>query len=331
MIKIDKKYLPSKKFLIALSIAIFIILIAVILNFWKPGSHKNEGTLLAVNNTNASSTPMNIDSDSDGLPDWKEALYGTDPHKADTDGDGTTDTVEIADGRDPLKANTSPAGQTPNDYISADVVAQNQKIVTEYENLNPTEKLSEDLMSNIFASQPVNGQNMDQSTMDSIVQQSIQDLPQKNYTGITQESDLNLIPVNPKTFDKDLLTYAQGYYIQTEVYRKIEGQDLNIINTYLSSGKDDKVGIAKIVSQYQNIVDNLIAAPVPALPGSSGAIYYLALINNLEKLIKIDNDIINSQAKDMASVFSDLSVYNSVMNELMSVLGTLDTVLKINR
>jgi len=31
------------------------------------------------------------DSDNDGLPDWQEALYGTDPQKTDTDGDGVSD------------------------------------------------------------------------------------------------------------------------------------------------------------------------------------------------------------------------------------------------
>lgn len=38
------------------------------------------------------------DSDGDGLPDWEEALYGTDPHKADTFGKGMTDAKAIAKG-----------------------------------------------------------------------------------------------------------------------------------------------------------------------------------------------------------------------------------------
>lgn len=31
------------------------------------------------------------DTDADGLPDWQEALYGTDPSRTDSDGDGVTD------------------------------------------------------------------------------------------------------------------------------------------------------------------------------------------------------------------------------------------------
>lgn len=52
----------------------------------------------------------NLDSDGDGLKDWEEALYHTDPHNPDTDGDGTPDGQEIREGRDPLK-------KGPNDKI----------------------------------------------------------------------------------------------------------------------------------------------------------------------------------------------------------------------
>ncbi|MBX4211067.1 hypothetical protein KW783_03805 [Candidatus Parcubacteria bacterium] len=43
-----------------------------------------------------------IDSDSDGLKDWEESLWQTDPHKADTDGDSTKDGAEVAAGRNPV-------------------------------------------------------------------------------------------------------------------------------------------------------------------------------------------------------------------------------------
>jgi hypothetical protein len=44
------------------------------------------------------------DSDGDGLPDWQEALYGTDMNNPDSDGDGAKDGDEIRVGRNPDKA-----------------------------------------------------------------------------------------------------------------------------------------------------------------------------------------------------------------------------------
>ena len=42
------------------------------------------------------------DTDGDGLLNWEETLYGTDPNKSDTDGDGMSDADEAAQGADPL-------------------------------------------------------------------------------------------------------------------------------------------------------------------------------------------------------------------------------------
>lgn len=45
---------------------------------------------------------QNKDSDNDGLQDWQEALYKTDPLNPDTDGDGYLDGEEINSGHNPL-------------------------------------------------------------------------------------------------------------------------------------------------------------------------------------------------------------------------------------
>jgi len=47
---------------------------------------------------------VNIDSDGDGLLDWEESLWGTDPNNPDTDSDGTNDYDEIKANRNPLVA-----------------------------------------------------------------------------------------------------------------------------------------------------------------------------------------------------------------------------------
>lgn len=38
---------------------------------------------------------MPVDSDGDGIEDYDEPFYGTDPHNRDTDGDGFSDAAEV--------------------------------------------------------------------------------------------------------------------------------------------------------------------------------------------------------------------------------------------
>ena len=54
-----------------------------------------------------------FDADGDGLPDWEEALWSTNPKKPDTDGDGTPDGEEVAVHRNPRKAGPSDSLETP--------------------------------------------------------------------------------------------------------------------------------------------------------------------------------------------------------------------------
>ena len=50
------------------------------------------------------SAEFDRDDDNDGLKNWEEALWGTDPTNPDTDADGAPDGAEIAQNRDPAKA-----------------------------------------------------------------------------------------------------------------------------------------------------------------------------------------------------------------------------------
>ncbi len=59
------------------------------------------------------------DSDGDGLADWEEELWETDPQKSDTDGDGTSDGEEIKARRDPRRAGPNDQLKTSNEQLEA--------------------------------------------------------------------------------------------------------------------------------------------------------------------------------------------------------------------
>ncbi len=86
----------SSPITISICIAIGICALGIFL-FTKP---KEKHTLNIPEEKSIQTTPE-IDSDNDGLPDWIELAYHTDPQNADSDQDGTPDQEEIFAGRNP--------------------------------------------------------------------------------------------------------------------------------------------------------------------------------------------------------------------------------------
>lgn len=87
------------------------------------------------------------DSDGDGLKDWEEAIFQTDPHKADTDGDGTLDGKEIADGRNPLKVGPDDKLEAPKVEVSDEL--QNHSDVQQVANSgNITQMIMQQVLKN---------------------------------------------------------------------------------------------------------------------------------------------------------------------------------------
>tara|TARA_B100000686_G_scaffold320640_1_gene372515 strand:- start:285 stop:1154 length:870 start_codon:yes stop_codon:yes gene_type:complete len=84
-------------------ISILLLLVAVIaFNIWKIYLYNQQGQAEAeIQKQEALIDRGDDDTDQDGLADWEEYLYGTDPEIADTDGDGVSDGQEVSLGRDP--------------------------------------------------------------------------------------------------------------------------------------------------------------------------------------------------------------------------------------
>ena len=324
---ISKNNLPSKKFIVALSVAIGLVIIAIIINYWKTNTTKytNDNLVLGAN---ASSSIMNIDTDKDGLEDWKENLYGTDPQKTDTDGDGTTDADEITQNREPLKANTAKVGEEPNDKIDPLIIEENKKTIEAYEKLNDLDKFSRNLFSNIVASQPTTG-SMDEDTINSILSKSLSEIPQKNYFGITKDVDLNLLKTDSSNISKYLGEYAKNFYTETEKLRDPLIKNIELIDSYIAdNGTTTTLQISNLNKKYQVVINNLIKMPVPVAIGYYDINYHLKVINDLEKIVAINKDTINSD-RNYLSMVSNLSIFENTFNDLVSTITTVIDILNI--
>jgi hypothetical protein len=87
-------------------LAVFGILIAVFFIIFVtaplPAGNRSASSGLSDEFKRQFAEELNKDFDNDGLKNWEEAVYGTDPRSADTDGDKTADGEEIRTNRNPL-------------------------------------------------------------------------------------------------------------------------------------------------------------------------------------------------------------------------------------
>lgn len=95
---------PGRRRLIWLSAIILVIGAGFVVAAARPSRQvppgRNSGSETS---RETSSGVVEQDADGDGLKNWEEVLYRTDPERADSDGDGTGDAEEILAGRDALK------------------------------------------------------------------------------------------------------------------------------------------------------------------------------------------------------------------------------------
>ncbi len=324
-----KKYLPSRNFLIVISITVFIVLILIIINYSKTSTSIytiNDDNNIKIETISKSEWASNsIDSDNDGLANWQETLYGTDPQNPDTDNDGTTDGQEVAELRDPLKANTALSGQEPNDKISSEALSYNKSVVEEYENLNTTEKIARNMISDIMAIQQGTGSITNEQAK-YLANNAIKNLPQKEYSSKTTESDLNFVDLT----EDNVKNYAIFYYKETAKLELVLNKDADIINKVIEKPSTENIkNLDIIISLYKIIINAFIKAPLPK--GSPwGTTYHLMLINELEKLVLIEKDL-GIFSKDPADNYFSFFAYSDTKRALLSVMATMDTIFEIER
>ena len=205
---------------------------------------------------------VNRDTDADGVLDWEEGLWGTDPTKKDTDDDGIPDDTEIAK----LKAETK-EGENLDSSIE-----ENEEILTE------TDKFSRELFATV-ATLSQSG-TMDQATIDKLSDSlalHMQNIaPKKIYAiseiKITQDDSVQAIQNY-----KDALTIIRDKYplkedataILAESMKKSGDIDVSILNK-----------LDPIISQMKGIIREVIAVNTPA----SLSLLHLEVINGFEKL-----------------------------------------------
>ena len=255
---------------------------------------------------------LNQDSDNDGLKDWEEQIYGTDPKKADTDGDKTPDGEEIRLNRDPLKPG-------PNDKLPEPLAEKKETPATAENNL--TQKLI-DKFNNKFILPRLDNPSVSINT--KLSQEILKDLPANIfYPNYFTEKDIIILkndtPENFANYLREFNATISGSFgslpqseitIFSEALQAEDLSQLSILDVYLSSYQTALTKLKNLpvpptfanlhlaylnaTKRQQAAVEKMRQAEIDVIKGTYGAQEYIAANNEVatieQKLQKTLND-----------------------------------------
>lgn len=290
---------PNKVFV---SVAILIVVIGVSLAYkyrTTPESISGNVSIISTEE-NLPKTFAEDDKDSDGLMDWEEILWRTDPNNPDTDGDGTSDGEEVLLSRNPTLAG-------PDDSLSSFRFPK-----TETSNTEPstaTESFARILFSQLIQSE-------DNLSAEQLSQQLLYDVdslpPRANYT----VSNLKVVYDNTNT-----AAHAYGNAIGAILVQNAPGteNEVVILERFVTGQKTvDRVDLEKIVISYNANRSALLKANVPSNIAQAHLDMILgfdSIAEDITSLLDIHNDPI--------TVFPYLNRYSDDALLLTGGLGSI--------
>ncbi|MEK9181661.1 MAG: hypothetical protein AAB786_01445 [Patescibacteria group bacterium] len=246
------------------------------------------------------------DTDLDGVLDWEEGLWGTDPTKKDTNDDGVFDGVEIA------KLKTA-----QEDYIFDGELGGD---TSETGELTETDKFSREFFSTVTT---LNQSGViDQATMDKLGESLAEKIKNSAPRKIFLLSDLKIIEDGSlqaiKNYNNALDNIRKKYPVETNAMDILQKfiVDENTVDVAVLSELDP------IIEQTEKIVNELAKMSIP----ESIAPLHLDFLNGIERLVENLNDI-QLYEVDVILALSAISQYEenittleSANNELVKIL-----------
>ncbi len=267
-------YLPSKKFSKVLVVLLVGGVIVLILS-----KSRSLGTLTSSKKT-LTLTPEQIiegDRDNDGLRDWEEALWGTNPDQQDTDKNGVSDLEEIEKKRQDI------ADQ------------QGIDLSKEQENLNETDMFSRDIFASIISLKEKGALNQE-----SI--KSLADAAGKSFSGnmdLADSTQMKDIAIQSDDTLEQKKAYLKKFDLLMVSYQKKGvNSEYRIFSDYtLSDNKELLTELAAISPLYEQLSQEMKKVPVP----SSIAQTHLDFINTTHKISEAMKNISTADNNELIS------------------------------
>jgi hypothetical protein len=248
--------MKNKRVLLISLAVVFVVGIFFIKSSSSIFKNEKEGAGLTVS-TEVLGNLLSKDSDKDGILDWEEGLWDTNPNNKDTDGDGTPDDVEIAEMK-------RLSGMESEGSVDS-------------ENLTQTEQFSRELfavVASLDQSGEIDAASVEKLT-DSLATQIVNTPTKKVFTSVD-------IQVTENNSRETILEYNNNL---NKIYQKypIQGNVLEILQEFNTSEEENVDILLKldpIVKQTNNLINEISKTVVPR----SIANFHLDFINALQRI-----------------------------------------------
>ena len=258
-----KLYWLKNKKAILISLGVLFVVSIFFINSNSNFKNKEEESGLVVN-TEVFGNLLNKDSDKDGMLDWEEGLWGTDPHNRDTDGNGIDDKSEI---------------ETKKLTNGFDTPAQDPDTLTQ------TDKFSQELFAAVAALSQSG--ELDQVSIDQISEALKEQIQNKTVKKVFTSSDLSISGDNS---EQAFISYNNTLNI---IYAKypIQNSPLEIFQEFVGDGVEVNpealLKLDPIIKQTEGFVNEMTKMSVP----SNLVQAHLDMLNALERVSENLNDI----------------------------------------
>lgn len=264
------------------------------------------------------------DSDNDGLPDWQEALYGTDPNNAHSVSPTLTDAEAVAKGLvTPHTSASVPNTQQDNAPLTpAEVSAEIPGPTPAAGSL--TDQFGQEFMQDFEAASP-DGSQMTADQQQALETQLLTSYSQKASALLVSKYTSVSIHVSPTT---SVLTYAASI---EQIFRSDDvtsgsAEPIPLMQAFLQN--NDTGAQAQLVvlgSAYVKITKDLLAVPVPP----SLAAQHLALVQSFDTLSRATSAV-NNYNNDPLAVLGSLSLYVPTCQTIVATFQSIAQVVIAN-
>lgn len=247
--------MPSKKMMVAVLVLLSIAVVGFMYIQPPETPYKGAPSEFIANSLTPSETMefTKKDTDGDGLKDWEEILWGTDPNNPDTDGDGMGDGEEISIGRNPTI-------EGPDDEFSDDL-SLNSESDSDYSALSKTDMVSRIFFRKYMILQQSGG-DFDEEARNSLVNETVEDIFGEMVSAqIYDKSDLKIVTNS----NEALQNYGNRIISIINIYAQQNPKNAVLVFEETLRTKNKKLAEPLIDSSlmYENISKDFVKVAVP--------------------------------------------------------------------